>query len=138
MNYHHLFLDGVRAWLSAYEGGTQMLYTEADLQSHLFFHLVALMRDRNFDQPYEIHVNHSVRSAQEKIDMVLGDGEVLIELKFEPDYPELPNSKKPVVFKKDIEKEDFERMGRYAQLGYRYCYALVLDEDGIHHRAFRA
>ena len=133
MSYHRVFQEAVEAWAADYERGAHRLYTEADFQSHLFYHLLRLMIEQGFEQPYQIHVNYSVQSAREKIDLALGQNEVLAELKLEPDYPELPASRRPVVFTEDIVK-DLDRMRRYAQQGYPYCYVLALDEAGFHRR----
>jgi hypothetical protein len=134
MSYHQVFREAVEAWAADYERGVYHLYTEADFQSHLFFHLLTLIAQRGFEQPYQIHVNYSVHSVREKIDLALGENEVLVELKLEPDYPELARSRRPVVFTEDIAR-DIDRMRRYAQQGYPHCYVLALDEAGIHHRA---
>jgi hypothetical protein len=135
MGYHQVFREAVEAWAADYECGAHRLYTEADFQSHLFYHLMRLMVAQGFAQPYQIHVNYSIHSVREKIDLVLGENEVLAELKFEPDYLELAPSRRPVVFTEDIAK-DIDRMRRYAQQGYPHCYVLALDEAGIHYRAF--
>jgi hypothetical protein len=134
MSYHQVFREAVEAWAADYERGAHHLYTEADFQSHLFYHLLRLIIEQGFEQPHQIHLNYSVRSAREKIDLALGENEVLAELKLEPDYPELPASRRPVVFTEDIVK-DLDRMRRYAQQGYSHCYVLALDEVGIHRRA---
>ena len=134
MGYHQVFLEAVEAWIADYERGAHRLYTEADFQSHLFYHLLTLMAGRGFEQPYRIHTNYSVQSVREKIDLVLGDNEVLAELKFEPDYPELAQSRRPVVLTEYI-VNDIDRMRRYARQGYPHCYILALDEAGIHRRA---
>jgi hypothetical protein len=134
MSYHRVFQEAVEMWAADYERGAHRLCTEADFQSYLFYHLLRLMAEQGFEQPYQIHVNYSVQSAREKIDLALGRNEVLAELKLEPDYPELPPSKRPVVFTEYIVR-DLDRMQRYAQQGYPHCYVLALDEAGIHRRA---
>lgn len=131
MSYHRVFREAVEAWAADYERGAHHLYTEADFQSYLFYHLLRLMIEQGFEPPYPIHLNYSVQSAREKIDLALGQNEVLAELKLEPDYPELPPSRRPVVFTEYIVK-DLDRMRRYAQQGYPHCYVLALDEAGIH------
>lgn len=136
MDYHRLFQDAVNSMAQAYENGVIKLHTEADLQSYLFFHIVTLMGERIFQQPYKIHANYGLKStAREKIDLVLGDNDVLVELKYEPDNRELPQSKRPVVLKADIER-DFERMERHAQQSWPHCFVLLFDEDGQHLRRY--
>lgn len=135
MDYHDLFLDSFSGWLAAYKSQDHVLHTEADFQSHLFAQILFRMLGNDFPKPYRIHTNYSVLTPREKIDLVLGDNEVLVELKFEPDYIGMPKTRKPVVLNEDIVR-DFQRMERYASNGFPFCYAIILDEDGLHRRTW--
>lgn len=63
-----------------------------------------------------------------KTDLVLGDDEVAIEFKLEPDYPGVS---KPVVFREEVGK-DIARLDEYIWRGVKHAHFVMIDEDGFH------
>ena len=113
--------------------------TEADLQSHLFSKCLELMKKEAFEMPFHIHTEKDVFERRKKIDLVLGDDEVLVEIKVEPDYPGV---NKPVVFSTIKEaggrgfgsvEEDLLKVEDYARKG-KHAHFVMVDEDGRHAR----
>jgi hypothetical protein len=106
------------------------------------------MEEQNFPKPFKIHAQKSVESCNSKrtkVDFVLGDDEVLVEFKLEPDYPGV---NKPVVFyaKKDARTKipgtnkrregssiegDIEKIMNYCCKG-KFAHFVMVDEDGRH------
>ncbi len=138
MDYQELFCEALENVLKDYEDGKIQFLSEADLKSHLFFECRRLMEEHGFPHPLKLHVEKSVFHKHRKVDLVLGDDEVLVELKLEPDYPGVS---KPVVFstKKEAGKaggsveEDLEKIRKYAQEG-KHAHFVMIDEDGRHTR----
>ena len=85
MNYDQVFSEALQQVLDAYKQGEIQLLAESDLQAHLFCKCVSLMKQNGFPQPLQVHVERGVFEKRKKIDLVIGDNEVLVELKFEPD-----------------------------------------------------
>lgn len=54
-----------------------------------------LMKQENLTRPYKIHAKKDMFKKRQKVDLVLGENEVLIEIKLELDYSGV---NKPVVF----------------------------------------
>lgn len=136
-DYQRLFIDAVTNVLAAYAEGKIEILSEADLQSHLFAECCKLVQERNFPYPLKLFAEKGVFSKHKKVDLVLGDDEVLIELKMEPDYPGVS---KPVVFSTKREsggygsvEEDLEKIEEYAKKG-KHAHFLMIDEDGRHAR----
>jgi hypothetical protein len=136
-DYQKLFLDAMTNVLTDYQNGKIKILSEADLQSHLFFECRKLMEQRNFSCPLKLLAERGIFSRHTKVDLVLGDDEVLIELKVEPDYPGVS---KPVVFSTKAEaagsgsvENDLEKVEEYARKG-KHAHFLMIDEDGRHAR----
>jgi len=136
-DYQKLFVDAVTKVLMDYQNGRIMILSEADLQSHLFFECRRLMEERHFPYPLKLFAEKGVFRKHRKVDLLLGDDEVLIELKMEPDYPEVS---KPVVFSTKAEaagsgsvEGDIEKVEEYAKKG-KHAHFLIIDEDGRHAR----
>lgn len=128
--YNEIFL---RSWKNALKKYSEMeikFITEADLQSHVFSECINQFETENMEKPYKIHVNKSIFSPRQKTDLVLGDADVAVEFKFEPDYPGVS---KPVAFREEIEK-DIVRVNEYIQQGVKYSHFAMIDEDGFHRR----
>jgi len=136
-DYQTLFLDAVANVLSDYQTCRIKIFSEADLQSHLFFECRRLMEERNFPYPLRLFAEKDVFNRRSKVDLVLGNNEVLVELKVEPDYPGV---NKPVVFSTKAEaagsgsvEDDLEKIEEYAKKG-KHAHFLMIDEDGRHAR----
>ena len=115
----------------AYASGGITIETEADLQGHLFARLVALLPG----SPLPLHACRSIGTPREKPDLVIGDKEIIVELKVEADYPGVS---KLVVSPEEVWK-DLQRLNRYVREGIvRSGYFLMLDEDGSHARRSEA
>ena len=134
-DYQTLFIDVMTNVLAAYSKGKIKILSEADLQSHLFGECCKLIQERNFPLPLKLFAEKSVFSKHRKIDLVLGDDEVLIELKTETDYPGVS---KPVVFSTKREsggygsvEEDLEKIEEYARKG-KHAHFLMIDENSRH------
>jgi len=137
VDYQKLFLDAVANVLTDYQKGKMQIHSEADLQSHLFFECRKLMEQRNFPYPFKLFAEKDVFDRRKKVDLVLGDNEILVELKAEPDYPGV---NKPVVFSTKTEaagsgsvEADLEKIVEYAKKG-KHAHFLMIDEDGRHTR----
>lgn len=136
-DYQSLFLDAITNVLRAYSEGKIKILSEADLQSHLFSECCKLMTERSFPYPLKVFAEKGVIDKRKKVDLVLGNDEVLIELKAEPNYPGVS---KPVVFSTKREsggygsvEEDLEKIKEYAKRG-KHAHFLMIDEDGRHQR----
>ena len=137
MDYEKLFIDALHRVLDEYSKNRIIFYSERDLQGHLFFECRRLMEERDFPLPLKLFAEKSVFSKRGKVDLVLGDDEVLVELKLEPDYPGV---NKPVVFSTKTEaagsgsvESDLEKIEKCAQKG-KHAHFVMIDEDGRHVR----
>jgi len=135
MDYDKLFDDALDNVLKTYSKAKIRFYSERDLQGHLFFECRRLMEEREFPIPLKLYAEKSVFSKHGKVDLVLGDDEVLVELKLEPDYPGVS---KPVVFSTNREgsgsvESDLEKIAGYAGKG-KCAHFVMIDEDGRHRR----
>ena len=137
MDYQQLFLNAMGNVLVDYQKGKIRFLCEADLRSHLFFECRRLMEERGFAYPFKLNVEKGVFGKRNKVDLVLGSDEVLVELKMEPDYPGVS---KPVVFSTKREsggygsvEEDLEKIAEYAKRG-KHAHFFMIDEDGRHKR----
>lgn len=135
MDYHAVFLDAIERFVVAYEAGELRLLTRADLQTHLTHYCLRILEEYQAERPYKLHCHAPIFTVRERVDIALGDNEVIAELKLEPDYPGLSPEQKPRVFSDDIER-DFKRMQDYCEKGVPHCYSIVLDEDSCHLRSF--
>lgn len=137
MDYDILFEDALSSVLKDYSDNKIQLFSERDLQAHLFYECRSLMEERDFPRPLKLYVEKSVFSKHAKVDLVLGDDEVLVELKLEPEYPGVS---KPVVFSTKKEaagsgsiESDLEKIEEYSRKG-KSAHFLMIDEDGRHAR----
>jgi len=135
MDYDKLFDDALNSVLEDYSNNEIRFYSERDLQEHLFHECRRLVEERGFPFPLKLYADRSVFSKRAKVDMVLGDNEILIELKLEPDYPGV---NKPVAFTTKREGEssvegDLEKIEKYARRG-KCAHFVMIDEDGRHVR----
>lgn len=133
MDYDKLFDDALNDVLEAYSENKIRFYSERDLQGHLLYECRRLMEEREFPFPLKLHTEKSVFSRRSKVDLVLGDNEILVELKLEPDYPGVS---KPVVFSTKNEgsgsvEHDLEKIEEYASKG-KCAHFVMIDEDGRH------
>jgi hypothetical protein len=136
-DYNKVFLTAVERTLADYEQNKIVLRSEHDLQSHLFYWCRRIMEAENFPVPLEVFVEKSVFLKHKKVDLVLGQDIVLVELKLEPDYPGVS---KPVVFSTKAEaagsgsvESDLEKIQEYSTKG-KHAHFLMIDEDGRHQR----
>jgi len=137
MDYDRLFEDAYVLVLNDYSGNTIRFYSEKDLMGHLFYQCRKLMEQRGFPQPLKLYAEKAVFSRHAKVDLVLGDNEILVELKLEPDYPGV---NKPVVFSTKDEASgsgsiegDLDKIIEYANKK-KCAHFLMIDEDGRHVR----
>jgi len=135
MDYDKLFSDALNRVLDDYSNNKIRFYSERDLQGHLFHECRRLMEEREFPYPLKLYAEKSVFSKHVKVDLVLGDDEILVELKLEPDYPGVS---KPVVFSTKREsggygsvEDDLEKIEEYARKG-KCAHFVMIDEDGRH------
>ena len=97
-NYDKLFEDALQSVLADYSTNKVQFHSEHDLLCNVFYECRKLMQSHGFPAPLKLYAQKSVdtvSSRRTKVDLVLGDDEVLIEFKVEPDYPGV---NKPVVF----------------------------------------
>jgi hypothetical protein len=103
-NYDKLFEDALVLVLVDYSADKVQFHSEHDFLCTVFCECRKLMKKQGFPIPLKLHAQKSVESCtskQTKVDLVLGDDEVLIEFKLEPDYPGV---NKPAVF--DTKKQE--------------------------------
>lgn len=135
MDHDKLFEDALSNVIKDYSDNKIQFFSERDLQAHLFYECRKLMEQRDFPRPLKLYVEKSVFSKHAKVDLVLGDHEVLVELKLEPDYPGVS---KPVVFSTKKEaagsgsiESDLEKIEEYSRK-CKFAHFLMIDEDGRH------
>jgi len=137
MDYDKLFEDALLHALYDYSENKIRFFSERDLQSHLFFECRKLMEEQHFSYPLKLYAEKTAFSKHAKVDLVLGDDEVLVELKLEADYPGVS---KPVVFTTKTEaagsgsiESDLEKIEEYSRNG-KCAHFVMIDEDGRHVR----
>jgi len=135
MDYDKLFEYAFSNVLRGYSDNKIHFFSERDLQAHLFFECRRLMEEQHFPLPLKLYAEKSVFSKHAKVDLVLGNDEVLVELKLEPDYPGVS---KPVVFSTKREaagsgsiESDLEKINEYSHKG-KSAHFVMIDEDGRH------
>jgi len=132
MDYDKLFDGALNNVLETYSEGKIRFYSERDLQGHLFFECRRLMEEEGFSTPLKLYAEKSVFNKHVKVDLVLGDNEILVELKLEPDYPGVS---KPVVFTRGTGsiESDLKKIQEYSNEG-KCAHFVMIDEDGQHAR----
>ena len=135
MDYDKLFVDSLNCVLKDYSENKIRFYSERDLLGHIFYECRRLLQERGFSYPLRLYTEKSVFTKRSKTDLVLGDNEILVELKLEPDYPGVS---KPVVFSTKREaggpgsvEGDLEKIEEYARKG-KCAHFVMIDEDGRH------
>jgi hypothetical protein len=138
--YNRVFLEALEIIIEKYRMGRIRFYSERDLQSHVFSECLRIMERDVFKCPLKIQCERRVFSKRSKVDLVLGDDEVLVEFKLEPDYPGVS---KPVVFStikgagnRGSVERDLEKVDGYAYKG-KQAHFVMLDEDGMHARKIK-
>jgi hypothetical protein len=134
MDYRAIFADAVEAFVHDYESGNVKLLTRRDLQAHLFHYCLKVLSAHQADQAPSVHCGIELSSPRDRVDLMLGNQEVVALVRLEPDYPGLSPAQKPFVFSDDI-KRDFAHLRALCQGGVPYGFAVVLDEDGRHLQA---
>ena len=129
-----VFCDALNAVLSEYEARTFAPLTEADVQSQLYGECLSRLRSLQMT-PYPLHVNWRLSSRpsgleRAKFDLILGKDLVVVEIKFEADYPGVS---KPVCFSNEIAK-DVVRLQEARRHGVAASHFVFIDEDGTHRR----
>jgi len=135
-HYNAILVTAIENMKKEYSQGNVQIRTEADLQCILFSECLKLMKQEEFERPFELHAEKDVFKRRQKIDLVLGHDEVLVELKVEPDYPGV---NKPVVFSTIKEacgsggsvEEDLKKIENYSERG-KHAHFVMIDEDGRH------
>jgi hypothetical protein len=140
MNYDRVFLDALHSVLIEY-GNTQIdLLSESDLKAHLFSECINLMRKRGFPSPFKVYAEKGVFDKRKKIDLVLGDNEVLVELKFEPESSlggqgrVFDTVKQAGGMGYGSVEEDLQKIDNYAKKG-KHAHFVMIDETGWHAEA---
>jgi hypothetical protein len=129
VSYSEILQQAVDKLIADYTSKKILLFSEGDLQSHLFAHCRRIMESYDFPAPLKIFVEYGrYEIGRKRIDLVLGD-DIFVEIKFEPDYPGVS---KPVVFKAEV-FSDIEKIASYAKKGKKGHF-IMIDEDGMHRR----
>jgi hypothetical protein len=81
MNYDQIFSEALQQVLDAYKLGEIHLLSESDLQAHLFCKCISLLKQNCFPHPLQVYAERDVFEKRKKIDLVIGDNEVLVELR---------------------------------------------------------
>lgn len=135
-NYGKLFEEALESVLADYSTDKVQFHSEHDFLCNVFYACRKLMEKQGFPMPLKLYAQKSVEtvsSKQSKVDLVLGNDDVLVEFKLEPDYPGV---NKPVVF--DTKKQgtssiesDIEKIKTYCSKG-KCAHFVMIDEDGMH------
>jgi hypothetical protein len=139
VDYNEIVLDALQVVLEEYKRGEILFLTESDLQSHLFCKCIGLMKQRGLSFPFQIHAEKDVFEKRSKIDLVLGDNEVLVELKFEPESKVGGEGRVFTTIKGagglgyGSVEEDLKKIRQYAKKG-KHGHFLMIDETGYHAR----
>jgi hypothetical protein len=137
MNYDQIFSEALQQVLDAYKQEEIHLLAESDLQAHLFCKCISLMKQNSFPHPLQVHAERGVFEKRKKIDLVIGDNEVLVELKFEPDVAVGGDGR---VFTTINDagglgygsvEEDLQKIEKYAKEG-KHAHFVMIDETGWH------
>lgn len=140
MDYNRLFVDALQNVLNEYKNGKISFLSEADLQSHLFGECVRMMREQKIQAtPYHVYAEKGVFEKRKKVDLVLGNDEVVVELKLEPDIPEAGQGRVFTTIRDaggvgygSIE-EDLQKLEKYARKG-KHAHFVMIDETGHHNK----
>jgi hypothetical protein len=62
--YANVFVDACKGLLDSWERGEVLMRSEADLRCHLFSECLRLMKERNFERPYEISVEQNMKGKR--------------------------------------------------------------------------
>jgi len=139
MNFNQVFMEALKNVIEEYRQERIRFYSEKDLQSHLFCECLRVMKNEGLKPPFKIFAERGVFTKRRKTDLVLGNDDILIELKLEPDYPGVS---KPVVFSTIRDaggrgygsvEEDLQKIEEYSKKG-KHAHFVILDEDGRHAR----
>ena len=137
MDYNQIISDAFQNVLQEYRLGKIHILAESDLKSHLFCKCMRLIEQNGLSFPFQVHAEKDVFEKRRKIDLVLGDNEVLVEVKFEP-KTEVGGQGR--VFSTIREagglgcssiEEDLQKIENYAKKG-RHGHFLMIDETGWH------
>ena len=87
VSYGEVFRKAWEEVLKDWEGGIISLDREADFTHHLFAKCLKVMSDLDMPTPYQIHAEETYTTPDPKewhkpVDIVLGESETLIEVKF--------------------------------------------------------
>jgi hypothetical protein len=151
MQWNQVFLKGFDSWVSEYAASqTGYFKKENQLCNALLNCFKTTCKQHNLDSD-NIHTEANLL-GKTRLDFLLGN-EVSLEVKFEPDYPDMPKSLKPVTNTtlKQLDPEvaktlaleqdeaqfrigeielDFLKLLAHKKLGLTDNYLLCLDEDG--------
>jgi hypothetical protein len=137
MNYDQIFPEALQQVLDAYKQGEIHLLSESDLQAHLFCKCISLLKQNCFPHPLQVYAERGVFEKRKKIDLVIGDNEVLVELKFEPDAA-VGGEGRVFTTIKDAGglgygsvEEDLQKIEKYAKKG-KHGHFVMIDETGYH------
>ncbi len=109
-------------------------YEKLDEMNSAHFRLTADAKPKY--RPLKLYTEKSVFNNKfRKVDLVLGDYEVFVELKLEPIYPGVPT---PVIFSWESEgstsiEGDLKKVKYFASIG-KCAHFIVFDEEGSHAR----
>jgi len=137
LDYNRLFIDALQNVLDEYKNGKISLLSEADLKSHIFSECIGLMRQRGAQVPFLVHAEKGVFEKRKKVDLTLGNDEVVVELKLEPDIPEAGIGRVFATIREaggvgygSIE-EELQKLEHYAAKG-KHAHFVMIDETGYH------
>ncbi|MEM2338485.1 MAG: hypothetical protein QXP06_07835 [Candidatus Bathyarchaeia archaeon] len=156
ISWNEVFSEGFNLWIRKYTSKSERYYEcEESLQYSLLRCFETVAGDKGL--PPEGIQREARIVGNTRVDFLLGN-EVSFEVKFEPDYPSMPPTRKPVtnVVLKTPDKEiaklagltseeaqirlyevelDFLKLMAYKKNGIPHNYLLCLDEDGRLYRS---
>lgn len=78
MDYNQIFFEALEDLVEKYRHGEIQLLSESDLQSHLFAECANLIKQKSFPLPLQVYAEKGVFGKRSKVDLLLGNNEVLV------------------------------------------------------------
>lgn len=127
LTYDEVFRKALIELMGDYENGRLEINSERDIQCHIYYACMKLMRKSNFELPYRLHAEKRPfpYKTGKTADLILGSNEVVVEVKLLK-RGESATTDKTKAAKADVTK----KLAEYANLGVRNAYFIMVDEHG--------
>jgi len=112
----------------SFEKGQILLDSEGDVRCHLFSCCLRLMMNNNIQQPFKIHSEKTI--GNRRIDIVLGNNEVGIEIKFLKKYATTPTFE-------DLKREAQKVASYIVKEKQKQAFLAIVDKRGTARRGLK-